>query len=241
MSKGNSDGDVLANKLSLGLANRQKLLASLMGPPADASAASETSKNEEEDAELEHINFGHDRLGVGGILPKDVADGTFMRRSTTSNDKLLEQLIGKKRAKAHLAAKQQTERAGSQQVPKPGRRPVPKKEESDDEEEGRAATFKSKRRKVGQSKKAPSSEDEVNDGAADHPTVEDPEEGLEQENAPKILDDVDEGSDAAPVKAKPKSLPSRGRAKPTSYLDEILAERSKKKKNKSKNKAAAET
>lgn len=61
MSKRNSDGDVLANRLSLGMGSRQKLLASLMGPPAADPAANETLKIEEEDAELEDVNFGHDR------------------------------------------------------------------------------------------------------------------------------------------------------------------------------------
>lgn len=61
MSKRSSDGDVLSNRLSLGLAKRQKLLASLMGPPEDEPATNDTFKNENEDAELEEVNFGHDR------------------------------------------------------------------------------------------------------------------------------------------------------------------------------------
>ena len=91
------------------------------------------------------ILTGVTRLGVGGYLPKDIADGSFTRRAPTSNDKLLEQLIGKKRAKAHMAAKQEAERAAAREQPQqfhPLGRPAPaKKEESDDEEEGRAATF----------------------------------------------------------------------------------------------------
>lgn len=179
------------------------------------------------------------RLGVGGILPKDIADGSFTKKNTISNDKLLEQLIGKKRAKAHLANKQQAERAGPQQPPKTGRRPVPKKEESDDEEEGRAATFKSKKRKVAQPKQAAASDEEAggDENAADAHITEDPKEQETERKAPE----EDEDSDVPPAKTKPKSLPSRGRAKPTSYLDELLAERSKKKKNKSKNKGSTET
>lgn len=178
------------------------------------------------------------RLGVGGILPKDIADGSFTKRTTISNDKLLEQLIGKKKAKAHLANKQQAERAGPQEVvPKSGRRPVAKKEESDDEEEGRAAAFKSKRRRVGQPKQNPMSDQglEADEDAPEAPELK--EDGKEPEAETKMPQD-DEDSDAAPSKAKSKPLPSRGRAKPTSYLDEILAERSKKKQNKAKNKSS---
>jgi hypothetical protein len=61
MSKRNSDGDVLANKLSLGLANRQKLLAAMMGPPEDDPATQGTSKNEEDEDDLVDSGFGHDR------------------------------------------------------------------------------------------------------------------------------------------------------------------------------------
>lgn len=61
MSKRNSDGDVLANKLSLGLANRQKLLAAMMGPPEGDRATQGTSNNEEEEDDLVDSGFGHDR------------------------------------------------------------------------------------------------------------------------------------------------------------------------------------
>jgi hypothetical protein len=161
-----------------------------------------------------------------------------MKRNVTSSDKLLEQLIGKKRAKAHIAAKEQAERLGAQTQPKHGRRDVPKKEESDDEEEGRAATFKSKRRKVVKPTPAPVSDEEDGVEAVLKPTQPDiPSEDAVQKDAPP-LDENDETSEPAPAVKKPKSMPSRARAKPTSYLDELLAERSKKKKNKAKNQTA---
>jgi hypothetical protein len=168
------------------------------------------------------------RLGVGGILPKDVADGTFTRRTIGTNDKLLEQLIGKKKAKAHIAAKQHAERLGAQPQPKQGRQ-VAKKEESEDEEEGRAATFKSKRRRVVKPKLDLASDDDVGEEARLPVAVEE----KEQRETPALQED-DDLSDPGPTAAKPISKNSRGRAKPTSYLDELLAERSKKKKNKSK-------
>jgi hypothetical protein len=61
MSKNTNDGDVLANRLSLGLAKHQKLLASWMGSQPDAQPANNTSKIEEEDSELKQDFFGHDR------------------------------------------------------------------------------------------------------------------------------------------------------------------------------------
>jgi hypothetical protein len=184
------------------------------------------------------------RLGVGGILPKNVA-GNFNKRTLTTSDKLLEQLIGKKKAKAHLAAKQQAERSGAQPPPKHGRRDVPKKEESDDEEEGRAATFKSKRRKVAKPTQAPVSdeEDRPEEDAPETTVPDEPSKDAEQHEKPK--EDVpsennNETNEPVPAAPKPRSIPSRGRAKPTSYLDELLAERSKKKKNKIKNMGTGE-
>jgi hypothetical protein len=192
------------------------------------------------------------RLGVGGILPKD--EGNFLKRKATTNDKLLEQLIGKKKAKAHIAAKEQAERLGAQSQPKHARREVQKKEESDDEEEGRAATFKSKRRKVARPKPAPVSDEEDRAEAdapnssvpkQDAPKVtapDEPSEDAPQKEEPNetLIQEGDDTNEPVPVAKKPKSIPSRTRAKPTSYLDELLAERSKKKKNKTKNKTAGD-
>jgi hypothetical protein len=61
MSKRNSDGDVLANRLSLGLAKNQKLLASWMGSEPHAQPADDASKTEDEDVDLKQILYGHDR------------------------------------------------------------------------------------------------------------------------------------------------------------------------------------
>ncbi|KAH7380148.1 hypothetical protein BKA66DRAFT_371535, partial [Pyrenochaeta sp. MPI-SDFR-AT-0127] len=237
MSKRNSDGDVIANQLSLIEAKGQKFLASLLGPQPQSTPASGTSQDAKEDEDLKE-DFGHDRLGVGGILPKDVADGSFTRRIPTSNDKLLEQLIGKKKAKAHLAAKEAAARPNAKA--QGYGRPTVKKEESEDEEEGRAAAFKSKKRKA--NVKAAVAADVDDSGDEDEETRAarlasngnaEPKEkvaiaALEVNNDKS---GTDEEVEAPPVS---KKLPSRGRTKPTSFLDEILAERSKKKKNKGK-------
>jgi hypothetical protein len=155
-------------------------------------------------------------------------------------------LIGKKKAKAHMAAKQEAERRGAQSQPKNDRRDIPKKEESEDEEEGRAATFKSKRRKVPKPKPTLDSDDEGDleqdalKAALPHEPEKNEEEQETAKEAPatkKFYDDVE----LEPVAKKPKAMPSRSRAKPTSYLDELLAERSKKKQNKAKNRTTEES
>lgn len=60
MSKRNSDGDVLTNRLNLGLAKHQKLLASWMGSPSDTDPVTEGTKPPNDDEDLK-VDYGHDR------------------------------------------------------------------------------------------------------------------------------------------------------------------------------------
>lgn len=187
-------------------------------------------------------NSPNHRLGLGSILPKDVADGSFTRRAPTSNDKLLEQLIGKKAAKAHLAKKEASKSKVKQEK---SRRPAPapKKEESEDEEEGRASAFKSKKRKVEKPKPAAVDVGEESDDLAKVPDADLPlqpannvkshEHGAGGEAATKLDLGVREDDSTTEEKA-PRQRSSK--PKTGSYLDEILAERSKKKKKKKRNK-----
>jgi hypothetical protein len=166
---------------------------------------------------------------VGSAIPKDIADGSFTRRAPTSNDKLLEQLIGKKRAKAHLAAKQEAERASARQQPTWQQKKEEKKvEESEDEEEGRAATITSKRQRKDGVKGA-SKEKRAEEKVAAEVVVVDKASKAEEGEAVASKDISDDDIDL-----KPKKRVKKSRAKPTSFLDELLAERSKKKKGKSK-------
>jgi hypothetical protein len=62
MSKRNSDGDVLTNRLSLGLAKHQKLLSSWLGPSTSPGTPLESGSTPRDEQEDEHEqNFGHDR------------------------------------------------------------------------------------------------------------------------------------------------------------------------------------
>lgn len=179
-------------------------------------------------------------MGVGSAIPKDIADGSFTRRAPTSNDKLLEQLIGKKRAKAHLAAKQEAERASARQQPAWQQKKEEKKVEhvdSEDDEESRATVITSKRQRNDKIKSTSKSKDievenqatteaaESDEKLKEHVPVAAPQDGQQEEKKEDSDDDID---------LKPKKRVKKSRAKPTSYLDELLAERSKKKKGKGK-------
>ncbi|EUC42758.1 hypothetical protein COCMIDRAFT_102710 [Bipolaris oryzae ATCC 44560] len=240
MSKRNNEGDVIANRISLLEAKGQKLLASLYGSRPDWDTRDNAATPQDEDDQDLKQNYAYDRIGLGGILPKDVENGSFTKRTLTSDDKLLQQLIGKKKAKAHIMAKQEAARPSAatktHQYSKPA---VAKKEVSDDEEDGRAATFKSKRgdRKAKKPPILPDSDDEDEEMRAKRlaagmkaenqetkePTTEAPVEDKSSEK-------VKEEEEAEPAQPAPKKV----KIKPKSFLDEILAERSKKKSKKSK-------
>ncbi|KAJ4313794.1 hypothetical protein N0V94_006756 [Neodidymelliopsis sp. IMI 364377] len=233
MAKKDIQDDVLGNKLSLLNAKNSNLLSSWMGAPAPEALSANVSDSKDEDADLKQADFGHDRLGVGSIIPKDIADGSFTRRAPTSNDKLLEQLIGKKRAKAHIAAKQEAERASARQQPTWQQKKEEKKpDESEDEEEGRAAMLASKRQRTNaaelkfkpKSAKVKQQEVVVAHVDADDELKSDVAAVAQDEEPPTKVDSDDD------IDLKPKKRVKKSRAKPTSYLDELLAERSKKKK-----------
>ncbi|KAF1932657.1 uncharacterized protein M421DRAFT_416277 [Didymella exigua CBS 183.55] len=235
MAKRDSFDDVLGNKFSLVNAKSSKLLTSWMGDAPTAPSASHVAEDgKDEDADLKQSDYGHDRLGVGHAVPKDIADGSFTRRAPTSNDKLLEQLIGKKRAKAHLAAKQEAERASARQQPawQNQQKPIVQgAEESEDEEESRAATIASRGKRNDKAKPQPKSKSveskKKNEGTGPVEADDESNDAARSKEQPK--DDSDDDIDL-----KPKKRVKKSRAKPTSYLDELLAERSKKKKGKGK-------
>ncbi|KAL1656461.1 hypothetical protein SLS61_000924 [Didymella pomorum] len=207
--------------------------------PGQTSTTNHVSEDtHDDDADLKQADFGHDRLGVGSPVPKDIADGTFIRRAPTSNDKLLEQLIGKKRAKAHLAAKQEAERASARQQPAWQQQQNPAvqaAEESDDEEESRAAVIASrgKRNEKAQLKSKSKSIKGKREGSTE---VAEPEEKTEGDvpAATEVGQKEEKEDSDDDIDLKPKKRVKKSRAKPTSYLDELLAERSAKKKGKAK-------
>ena len=103
---------------------------------------------------------------------------------------------------------------------------------SEDEEEGRVEILSSKRRKASESKskaKSKATEIEKSEAAENHIETDlktDIKNAKPEPQAPN-----DEQSDGD-IDLKPKKRVKKSRAKPTSYLDELLAERSKKKKKK---------
>ncbi|RMZ71459.1 Proline iminopeptidase [Pyrenophora seminiperda CCB06] len=238
MNRRNNDGDVIANRISLLEAKGQKLLASLYGSRPDWDSADDSAAKAQDDDDDQDLkqNYAHDRIGLGGVLPKDIEDGSFTKRIPTSDDKLLQQLIGKKKAKAHIIAKQEAARPNAATKAKQHTKQSTAKKEDSDDEEGRAATFKSKRqRKERQAPKKVDSDDEDEESRAKRlatsaqsadETKEDVVAGAQVDEKPTQDDDDDDDVKVT----EPASR--RIKVKPKSFLDEILADRSKKKASK---------
>ncbi|KAK5705725.1 hypothetical protein LTR17_021413 [Elasticomyces elasticus] len=166
-----------------------------------------------------------DTIGeVGGIGSKrkaeddDIFDG-LKRKKLPSEDKLLEQLIGKKAAQARKKsqeASRTTSRFGVRPQAKPS---VVRKQdvESEDEEKGRAASFKSRKAK----QKAVSTVSDVR-----------LETGEPMQEIGK-----DDNAEALSRPAKEVSPQPAKKRKGGSYLDELLGQKAAKKSKKKKHKA----
>jgi hypothetical protein len=160
----------------------------------------------------------------------------------TSDDKLLQQLIGKKAAKLHLEAKRASKHSANQAGHKSSKPQVAtKKEESDDEEEGRASMFKSKTRKT---TKVQPVELAIRRSEVNHTTTKGSpsvpnyhrHEDLAKETEDLRADDESDADDGKMNKPKSKTQQSKA----VSYLDQLLTERSKKKKKKTKSTTKAD-
>jgi len=184
-----------------------------------------------------------DLTGLGAKEPEKssgLADGALQRSKLPSNDRLLEQIMGRKAAQAHKKSKEMTvgkgmgtARHGVTQS-EMGRRDRTKEVEiEDDEGEGRAASFRSK--KVAKPVRI------------DDPVVK------EANVASEVVEGAEEdGVDAVAAlaqrqagdsKAKDPDSEEQGKSakrKGGSYLDELLAEKSRKKSKKNKKKAHSE-
>jgi len=215
--------DVLENRVKAENARRARNFQLLMGRTPDSNDQNETTQDIDEDADFDPFTdegglfSSRDRVDSG--LPEGLFSGTKPR----SNDKLLEQLLGKKAANAHRKTQKQqgidTNGAGHAAA-KPLTKPAKRKVDDDDsgDEGGRAAAIKSKKPKTS---KAPSQPEAVPVQVTEDAVLivnDDPEDVTVTEAAPPT-----------PVSPPPRRA---AKAKPASFLDELLSKKSKKKKMK---------
>ncbi|KAJ9299289.1 hypothetical protein DTO271G3_2911 [Paecilomyces variotii] len=203
-----TEADVIFNRANIALARSQRLVASWLPPKSDEELAQQTKSEEELQREEDEIFTAvPEKLGLGAPLPKATEDGSWNRTELSSNDKLRQQLMGKGFAKAMAAKQRLQQQQNINKRPEQGKAGAKSRTEGaggdddDDEEEGRSA-LGNKKRKVA----ATVVEDGVNNEIA---------EGKESSASTTT------GTESGRGKKKKKT---------GSYLDEVLSQRSKKKK-----------
>ncbi|KAL4888557.1 hypothetical protein BDV59DRAFT_211049 [Aspergillus ambiguus] len=218
MSISKSETEVILNKANVALARSQRLVASWLPPPTSDELSHTKSEAELQREEDEIFIAVPETLGVGAPLPTKAADGSWNRAELDSNDKLRKQLLGKNYKKV-MAARSQTNSpvTGPSGKTKPGVGAATKnetEEDDDDDDEGRTAVVG----KRGPSKKRKAA-----------PTGDTVQTGTLEGGGDKSGDgDVEEPTQEE--KALPRPATAKGKKKAGSFLDEILADRSKKRK-----------
>ncbi|KAL4793794.1 hypothetical protein BDV19DRAFT_390778 [Aspergillus venezuelensis] len=231
MSLSKSETDIILNKANIALARSQRLVASWL-PDEPSTESSET--NTKTDAEIQReedeiFTAVPETLGLGAPLPSKAADGSWNRTELDSNDALRRQLLGrnykKVMAEKERARKEKAASIGSvngttgkgagstgQQKSNSG---SAVEEDDDDEDEGRAASI---------GKKAASRKRKGGSGGGETT----PAGQKEDPNGGESKDEAGEEGDESKTATSQQRSRTKGRKKATSFLDEILAERSKK-------------
>lgn len=220
-----NEADVVLNRLNVALARSQRIINSWL-PQKSPEEEQKSIRAQDDDEDFKPMA---EDGGIGSNVAYD--DDTsparaLQRKKLASNDKLLEQLLGKKVAQAHKKS-QETRKsmsAAKHAAPKPlASRPKPSQEvQSEDEEEGgRSAAFKS--RKSSKRRQHPV-EEPMPTGVENDATTEE-DTGLrgvsESANDDERAGDVSLETDEKPAKRQGNT-----------YLDELLAQKAKKRKKK---------
>lgn len=228
-----SEADVILNRTNVALARSQRLIQSWLPPkPSEESAATQSTPAEDDEEDFKGLD---ETAGIGSKRKAEdegLPDGALRRKKLASNDKLLEQILGKKAAqqkKKQDASKNSIKNSlPAKQMPaQPTKPQQPDSEE--EEEEGRAAAFKSKKRKANPPVPRPA-EPPAQDAEAQERT--NTEEGMQKNH-----NATHEAAEPQPANEKDTDDERPAKRKTGSYLDELLnqkASKKSKKKNKSK-------
>ncbi|OJD13247.1 hypothetical protein AJ78_06269 [Emergomyces pasteurianus Ep9510] len=218
MSVSKSEADIVFNRANVALARSQRLIASWLPPKTDEEIANTKTEEELQREEDEIFTPVPEKLGLGAPLPQSQADGSFNRTELSSNEKLRKQLLGKNYKKKSTSDTQvnSSERRKQQQYHHQSANSRIVECDEDDEDEGRSSLGRNKRQRTKQ--KTTEVEKDTTTRTTDGDGDGDGNRGNGEDN--ESADDRQR---------------STQRKKPASYLDELLSERSKKRKRKRKN------
>ncbi|KAI4286019.1 MAG: hypothetical protein L6R35_004520 [Caloplaca aegaea] len=207
-----SEADIIFNRANVALAKSQRLVASWLPPRTEAELKSTKSEEQIDQEEQELFTPVPEILGLGAKVPDDLKDGGALKKQKlTSDDLLRRQLLGKDHA--ILKKKEERGQRGSGSIVSLGSKPLPaaakrKAEDvSSDDEGGRSSLGK---------KKHHHEHDKIREDRG--------------------VDALDVGKDVDPGDGRRQRPEAATRSvKATNYLDEVLSQKSKKKrKNKKK-------
>ncbi|KAI9373967.1 hypothetical protein BJX61DRAFT_541225 [Aspergillus egyptiacus] len=229
MSLAKTETDIILNKANIALARSQRLVASWLPvqTPADESSAKPDDELQREEDEIftavpetANVTCTINRLGLGAPLPSKAADGSWNRTGIDSNDQLRRQLLGRNYKKV-MAEKARQKNGDSSSASGSSAKISTTKgagelngngavDEDAEDDEGRTALIGGKK---------DTSKKRKTDG-----NPESTQGGRESESKSENSE-ADDGGEAT---SSQRGAKSKGRKKATSFLDEILAERSKK-------------
>lgn len=207
MAKELSLADILVNRQAVSLARSQRVIQSWL-PQRDPAEAAKANQQAADDSDFEPES---EIAGVGSKRKAEDDEGVLgglKRKRVAANDRLLEQLLGKKGAQSARKG-QEGSKGPAHTAAKPlvaTKKEAKTADDSDDEDEGRAASFTSRKRKA------------VPPPTADEPEADSPDQA-------KLA--------SAPTASAP---PPAKRLKSNSYLDELLGQKAAKKQSKKKKK-----
>ncbi|KAF2453377.1 hypothetical protein BDY21DRAFT_356523 [Lineolata rhizophorae] len=235
-----SEADIVFNRASVTLARSKRLVASWLPPPTE-DELNEAQKTDGMEAEESELLKGGELLGVGAKPPQSDEKFEGMTKHVgqlSANERLRRQLIGKN---AKPLPRPTLQKSVSTSTPKPTlEKPGSRKLAAEDEyseDEGRVATFKSKRIRNMPQRRKPRDDDMNPSGEPDatHKEVRSAvghDDGTSSEgsrqgpgNRPGV--DIDVG---ATVQG------TASRRRPMTFLDEILVENEKKRRKKKRKK-----
>ncbi|BCR87068.1 DUF3245 domain-containing protein [Aspergillus chevalieri] len=253
-----SSTEIILNRANVALARSQRLVASWLPPQTTEEQSSNTKSEEELQREEDEIFTAvPETLGVGAPLPSKLPDGSWNRAELDSNDALRRQLLGRNYQNVMKEKEREREREARQRASaanasangdannsKSGVNNEAVEEDSYDEEDGRTVAVgrkfvkgqgqgqgltKNQKKKNNKKRKAAEEQAQSETAAAaaasgdslDQEGQEVEAQGDDQEGSSAKQDAGTSGS---------SSRPASRRKKATSFLDEILAERSKKRK-----------
>ncbi|KAL2047742.1 hypothetical protein N7G274_000784 [Stereocaulon virgatum] len=205
------EDNVLLNKVNIALAKTQRQIASWLPP----KKTEDTQANSEKEIEEEQEVFipAPEVLGLGGVIPKD---GEVKRHALSSNDKLRKQLLGNGYTEKHADRNRRIQAKDSHRSPLPAgskQRPAqakPRVEDDSEDDRGRSSLGKSKM------------------GAVKRP------------DQPSARSDENKAVDAEVLTDDGPTNSPRPLKRASDYIDEVLADRSRKKHKKNKKKKQIE-